>query len=79
MSKYMTIAEVVDSFSAGLPDYQRDANYTFVAGLHERLNEGGVWMSPNLGTIYKRVGLGFELVADALDYTELQGAPHVGK
>lgn len=58
----LSIEEVVDSFSKTLPSWQRQANLQFLERTHASLKDGGIWMSPNLGTIYKRAGDGFELV-----------------
>ncbi len=63
MTTVLTIEQVVDSFSQGLPMEQRNANFDFVSLTHHRLREGGVWMSPNLGTLYQREGDGFILIA----------------
>lgn len=78
MTTVLTIEEVVDSFSQGLPMEQRNANFDFVAQLHQRLKEGGIWMSPALGIMYKRVGDGFEIVTTELGYMDMGEPDHVG-
>ena len=58
----MTIKEVVDTFSADLPDWQYGVNLAWLTNLHSLMAEGGVWASPELGTIYQKKGAGFVLV-----------------
>lgn len=55
----MSIEEVVDSFSEGLDDFKRAANWRFVAYTHASLKDGGIWASPNLGRVFSKSGEGF--------------------
>ena len=75
MSTVLSIEEVVESFSADLPEYQRLANYNFVVTVHASLRDGGVWASPSLGTVYTKSGEGF--VELLLDPESLERPPHV--
>ena len=63
----MSIQEVADSFSEDLPDWQKATNLKWLAGLHEMMAEGGVWGSPNLGTIYSKKGDGFVLMENLFE------------
>lgn len=60
----LSIQEVADSFSEDLPDWQKATNLKWLAGLHEMMSEGGVWGSPNLGTVYAKKGDGWILMED---------------
>lgn len=71
----LTLEELADKISVGLPDWQRDANLQFLRSLHTSLKEDGVWMSPALGSIYTKAGDGFKLVADERT-TIMMGEPN---
>lgn len=60
----LSIQEVADSFSEDLPDWQKATNLKWLAGLHDMMAEGGIWGSPNLGTIYAKKGDGWILMED---------------
>ena len=55
----MTIEETAETFSGGLPEWQKQANLDWLRGIHATLKDGGVWGSPELGTIYMKRGDGF--------------------
>lgn len=57
--KVMTIEEVVETFSEGLPEWQKQVNLDWLRRLHASLKDEGVWMSPELGTIYIKRDNGF--------------------
>jgi hypothetical protein len=58
----LSIEEVADSFSQDLPDWQKQINLAWLTNLHRLMKEGGVWGSPNLGTVYRKSGDGWILV-----------------
>ena len=60
----LSIKDVADSFSEGLPNWQRETNLSWLKNLHAKLIEGGMWGSPNLGTIYQKRGDGWVLMED---------------
>lgn len=62
VGKWMSIEEVVDDFSQDLPTWQREVNLVWLNNLYSLLSEGGIWGSPNLGTIYRKSCGGFVLV-----------------
>lgn len=55
----MTLDQFVDSFSEGLEDWQREANYQWAVRAHSSLREGGLLISSNLNTTFEKVGNGF--------------------
>lgn len=59
MQKIMTIEEVAETFSEELPEWQKQANLDWLRKVHASLKDGGVWVSPELGTIYTKQGNGF--------------------
>lgn len=58
----LSIQEVADSFSQDLPDWQKQINLDWLTSLHRLMSEGGIWGSPNLGTVYRKCGDGWVLV-----------------
>jgi len=60
----LSIQEVADSFSEGLPEWQRKINLEWLTRLTSLMSEGGIWGSPNLGTVYRKCGDGWVLVED---------------
>ena len=60
-TEVLTLEEVGAVISAGLSDYQKETNLTWLRGIHASLNEGCIWSSPALGTVYSRRGDGFVL------------------
>ena len=58
----LSIEDVADSFSQDLPDWQRQINLDWLTSLHRLMAEGGIWGSPNLGTVYRKCGDGWVLV-----------------
>jgi hypothetical protein len=58
----LSIKEVADSFSEDLPDWQRKINLDWLTSLHHLMSEGGIWGSPNLGTVYRKCGDGWVLM-----------------
>ena len=60
--KVLTIQEVAASFSIDLPDWQRRVNLNWLTTMHALMSEGGIWGSPNLGTVYRKSGDGFVFV-----------------
>jgi len=58
----LSLEDVRDSFSKDLPEWQRQINLQWLGSLHNHLAEGGIWASPNLGTVYRKSGSGFVLV-----------------
>lgn len=60
----LSIQEVADSFSEGLPDWQRKINLDWLTSLTSLMSEGGIWGSPNLGTVYRKSGDGWVKVEE---------------
>lgn len=60
----LSIQEVADSFSEDLPDWQCKINLDWLTSLHHLMSEGGIWGSPNLGTVYRKSGDGWVLMED---------------
>jgi len=60
----LSIQEVADSFSEDLPAWQRQVNLEWLTSLHGLMSEGGIWGSPNLGTVYRKNGAGWVLMED---------------
>jgi len=58
----LSIKDVRDSFSENLPEWQREINLHWLTSLHNHMAEGGIWGSPNLGTVYRKCGDGWVLV-----------------
>jgi hypothetical protein len=63
----LSIKEVADSFSEGLPDWQRKINLDWLTSLTSLMSEGGIWGSPNLGKVYRKSGDGWVLMEDLSD------------
>jgi hypothetical protein len=59
--KVMTIEAVAETFSEGIPEWQKQANLNWLRMVHATLKDGGVWGSPALGTVYTKRGDGFIL------------------
>ena len=55
----MTIEAIVETFSKRLPKWKKKANIDWLRTVHASLNDGGVWVSPALGTVYTKRGDGF--------------------
>ena len=66
-TEVLTLEEVNALISINLPDWQKEANMTWLRGVHARLNEGGVWVSPLLQVMYSRHGDGFVLEAEVIE------------
>ncbi len=64
MDDMMSIKEVAESFSEHLPACQQEANLAWLTNLHGLMSEGGIWGSPNLGTVYQKRGDGWVLLED---------------
>ena len=62
MDDVLTIEEVAASFSQDIPEWQGNANLNWLRKLHALMSEGGVWGSPNLGTVYQKKGDGWILL-----------------
>jgi hypothetical protein len=62
MDEVLSIQEVADSFSEHLPQWQRETNLAWLKNLHALMKEGGIWGSPNLGTVYRKCGDGWVLM-----------------
>lgn len=62
MDDILTIEEVAASFSEDIPEWQQNANLSWLRNLHSLMSDGGVWGSPDLGTIYQKSGDGFVLL-----------------
>ena len=60
----LSIKEVADSFSEDLPVWQRKINLDWLTSLHSLMSEGGIWGSPNLGTVYRKSGDGWVLMEE---------------
>ncbi len=60
----LSIKEVADSFSEDLPDWQKATNLDWLTKLHGLMSEGGIWGSPNLGTVYRKSGDGWVLMEE---------------
>lgn len=58
----LTIEQVAASFSEDLPEWQVNANLNWLRNLHGLMSDGGVWGSPNLGTVYQKQGDGWILL-----------------
>lgn len=58
-SKHLTIDDVVQQISAGLPSWQLEANRAWLISVHGMLKDDGVWYSPALDRKFKRDGEGF--------------------
>ena len=55
----MTIEATAETFSEGLPEWKKKVNLDWLRKIHASLNNGGVWISPALGTVYTKQGDGF--------------------
>ena len=62
MADVLTIEEVAASFSEDIPEWQQNANLNWLRNLHSLMKDGGVWGSPNLGSIYQKKGDGWVLL-----------------
>jgi len=63
----MSIKDVANSFSENLPVHQQQVNLAWLTNLHGLMSDGGIWGSPNLGTVYQKRGEGFVLLEDFSD------------
>ncbi len=63
----LSVKEVADSFSEDLPDWQRKINLDWLTWLTSQMSEGGIWGSPNLGTVYQKRGDGWVKMEDLSD------------
>ena len=63
----MTIEETVETFSRGIPEWQKQINLNWLRGIHALLKDDGVWASPELGTIYIKRSDGFIKMEDKND------------
>ena len=59
MTEIISIKDLCASFSSELPPDEYAANLAWLTQLHGMLKEDGIWVSPELGTVYKRSGAGF--------------------
>lgn len=57
--KVMSIEATAETFSEGIPEWQKQANISWLRGIHATLKDGGVWGSPALGTVFTKRGDGF--------------------
>ena len=67
LANVMTIEETVETFSKGIPEWQKQINLDWLRGVHARLKDGGVWVSSELGTIYMKRSDGFIKMEDKND------------
>ena len=58
----LTVEELADEISKGLPDWQREINLAWLWNLHDTLQEDGVWGSPGLGRVFQKKGKHFDEV-----------------
>lgn len=64
----MTIDELADEISIGLPKYQRQANYEFLCQVHKALKGNGAWYYPEAMRMFKKEGEGFrEIILESYD------------
>jgi hypothetical protein len=63
----MSIKDVADNFSKDLPAWQQKANLAWLTNLHGLMSDGGIWGSPNLGTVYQKKGDGWILLENFSD------------
>ena len=66
-TEVMTLEEVNAVISINLTDWQREANMAWLRLVHGLLNEGGIFISPMLGTVYSRHGDGLVLEMARID------------
>jgi len=59
MSTILTIDQVTNNLSEGLPDDQREANHEWVIKVYNQLNDNGVLGIPNTGQIFQKKRWGF--------------------
>jgi hypothetical protein len=57
----MKLDDVLETFSEGLPEYQREINRQWLYDLHALLKPGGKWAYPAKGEIWTKTEEGFEL------------------
>ena len=65
----ITIGELADEISKGLPSWQRNGNEVWLRNVHSMLKEGGVWGFPKQGRVFKRAGSGFVEITEELPST----------
>jgi hypothetical protein len=58
----MTIEEVVDTFSEGLPEWQKVINCWWLSSVWGSLKIGGHWAHPDTGKVWVKTPEGFEEV-----------------
>lgn len=51
----MMAYEIVDRYTPGLPEYQRQANISFIDTVWSTVKLGGVWGYPEAGVVFKKV------------------------
>ena len=57
--RILTLNEVTNTFSEGLNDQEREANYAWTVSMYNLLNDGGVLGIPNTGQIFEKKLFGF--------------------
>lgn len=55
----LTLDEVTNTFSEGLSDQEREANYAWTVSMYNLLNDGGVLGIPNTGQVFIKKRWGF--------------------
>ena len=55
----ITIDELADDISQGLPKWQRDANYRWLRNIHRVLKDRGTWIFPGQSRLFCKDGEGF--------------------
>ena len=55
----LTIQEVVNTFSEGLPPEQVEANFKWLEKIYMQLNDGGVLGIPSTGQLFEKKLFGF--------------------
>lgn len=61
-SGWLTIEQLADHISKGLPGEQSEMNLMFLYQVHGLLKEGAVWIWPKGGEMWKKEGAGFRKV-----------------
>ena len=54
MTQILTLDEMADVFSEGIPRWQREANYAWVERMHTTLKEGGILGVPNTQQFFQK-------------------------
>lgn len=63
----LTVEEVADRLSEGLPDWQREINLSWLWNVHDILQEGGIWGAPALDLVLRKKGMHFETIEELED------------